>query len=127
MIFYTNLRLVNESLNRTRRLVEVMHDLDLIAERFGWKRLVVTSIYRTLEENRAAKAKSIVHCVTPHRAADIRVWGMSAKLLQQVVTELNARWQYDPTRPRYPVAYSEPHGTGPHLHVQVHPNTRRVA
>jgi hypothetical protein len=24
-------------------------------------------------------------------------------------------------------AFAQPHGTGPHLHLQVHPNTRRRA
>lgn len=125
MIFYPTTRLIREAQHRATTLIEVMHDADLIAERYGWKKLLVTSMFRTLEENRAAKAKSIVHCCTPHRAVDFRIWGVGSEIVKDVTNALNAKWEYDFTRPSMPVAYSEPHGDGPHLHLQVHPNTRR--
>lgn len=127
MIYYRDSRLLREATKRHPILIAVMHDLDLVAEMLGWKKVVVTSIYRTLGENRAAKAKTLIHCMTPHRAADVRIRDVDPGLVERVGRELNRRWLYDLERPTLSVAFWEPHGDGPHLHVQVHPHTGRRA
>ncbi len=127
MIYYPTTRLLREASARARLLVEVAHDLDLIAESLGWTKLVTSSIYRTIAENRAAKAKTLVHVTKPHRGQDIDTRQVSPAIVALATERLNAKWHYDPTRPALDVAVSRPHGTGPHIHLQVHPNTRRRA
>lgn len=127
MIYYRDSRLLREATTRHPILIDVMHDLDLIAEKYGWNRVVVTSIFRTFAENRAAKAQTLIHCQTPHRAADLRIRDVNPDIVTRVGTELNRRWLYSLIRPELNVALWKLHGTGPHLHVQVHPYTRRRA
>lgn len=85
---------------------------------------VVTSAVRTAREDRALGGSG-VH--PAGRAVDLRTrdlpGGPSAAL--PVADAINRRWIYDPRRPEKPVALAQKHGTGPHLHLQVHPATRR--
>lgn len=85
--------------------------------------LRISSIYRTPTEDAKLKASGI-HVSRPHRAMDIDVfdWGQA----QKYADEINLRWVYDPTRPAFKVALGRPHGTGPHLHLQVHDRTHRA-
>jgi hypothetical protein len=84
----------------------------------------VTSIYRTAEEEMAANGKTGIHCAgPPYRAIDFRITGIGQVATDEVSAKINAKWQYDPARPQMVVAYSAPHGSGPHLHLQCHPST----
>ena len=83
------------------------------------------SVYRPFAEEKA-KGRSGVHGTDDldhggHRAVDIPTadWPIAAKIAVYV----NARWVYDPSRPGKTVAYADAHGTAPHCHLQVHPNT----
>lgn len=90
--------------------------------------MVVTSIHRTLEENASAGAKTTVHCTSPHRAMDIRIKNsMQQDKADDIADWLNSVFSYDPDRPELKVCISKPHGTGPHIHLQVHPKSQRVA
>ncbi len=89
---------------------------------WGWLPCI-TSIFRTPAENTAAQAKTLIHC--DWRAADVRTRGIDQAMVDDVTGWANARWIYDPIRPSLPVVYSAEHGTGPHMHVQVHPRTVR--
>ncbi len=83
--------------------------------------LELTSIHRTNEENQAAGAETEIHVAgPPFRAIDLRATQEAA---EAIAARVNARWEYDPTRPTMVVAYAKPHGTGPHCHLQVHPRT----
>jgi hypothetical protein len=85
-----------------------------------------TDLNRTLQENEDAGAKSLVHVVgPPWRALDIGGRYMTEDEMDFMCDAINAIYVYDPRRPKKPVAYCKPHGKGPHVHVQVHPNTRR--
>lgn len=86
----------------------------------GWL-FEVTSCIRSLEEDRAAGGHGI-H--TTGRAVDVGARSIPERLVKAVTDQANARWQYDPQRPNLTVCYSAPHGTGPHLHFQVHERTR---
>ncbi len=92
--------------------------------------LHLSSIFRTRRADRKLGGSG-VHCAKPHRAMDIsiRVLNADPKLAQEMAEKmcrvLNSLWVYDPQRPKKPVAYCKPHGTGPHIHIQVHPLTRR--
>jgi len=94
--------------------------------------LRITSIYRTPGED-AALGASGIHTTTPHRALDASITALGSTVEERwrraraVATQLNALWVYDPNRPTLKVCVAQPHGTGPHLHVQVHPRTRRRA
>lgn len=125
MIYYRNLRLVEESHQRHPLLVTLMHALDLEAEKLGWKKVVVTSMWRTRAENKVAGAKTLVHCQKPIRAADIRIRDQNPEVVEMVGKALNGMFQYDPKQPRLSVALWRLHGTGPHIHLQVHANTKR--
>jgi len=99
---------------------------DLLAAWPG-KSMVVTSIYRTREEDKALGGSG-VHATTPHRALDIRVRNLSGDFqakADEVADVINAFWVYDTERPTKHVAISKVHGSGPHIHVQVHPRTQR--
>lgn len=86
---------------------------------------VITSIWRTVAENTAAGAKTLIHTVgPPYRAVDVGDRPLTAVELIVALATVNKRWIYDPTRPNIPVAYGQPHGTGPHIHFQVHQSTR---
>jgi hypothetical protein len=52
------------------------------------------------------------------RGVDIHADTWKDPITQQVADWINARWVYDSIRPTYKVALWEPHGTGPHLHIQ---------
>lgn len=89
---------------------------------WGWLPCV-TSIFRTPEENAAAEAKTTIHCLW--RAVDLRTRNAEQTWIDALTQWVNEQWAYDPARPRLPVAYSAPHGNGPHLHVQSHDHTMR--
>lgn len=87
----------------------------------GWVGdFMLTSIYRTPEEDKAYGGTG-VH--TAWRAVDVRTSGQSAAAIAAVTKFANDKWIYDPARPKLEVCDSSPHGTGPHLHFQTHPQT----
>lgn len=89
--------------------------------------LRVTSINRSKKQNELSGAKSLIHVVgPPYRAMDISIHGLTGgqEKAQEMCDLLNDIFVYDPQRPTKPVAYCKPHGTGPHIHLQVHPRTR---
>jgi hypothetical protein len=89
---------------------------------WGWL-LCLTSIFRTYEENVVAEAKTTIHCVW--RAVDVRTRTAEQDWIDALTAYVNKGWAYDPERPSLPVAYSAPHGDGPHLHLQIHAHTVR--
>lgn len=91
---------------------------------WGWL-VCITSIFRTPAENIAAEAKTTIHCVW--RAVDVRTRDAEQDWIDKLTAYVNSQWAYDPQRPTLPVAYSAPHGDGPHLHLQVHDHTMRRA
>ncbi len=89
--------------------------------------MLIGDIHRTPEENAAAGAKTQIHVEgPPYRAIDIRVTNLTGDpqaAADSLGAIINAKYEYDPTRPAMVVAYTVPHGTGPHCHLQVHPLT----
>lgn len=90
-------------------------------EKYGWN-FTLTSIYRTPAEDAALSASGI-HVYW--RAVDVRIKGRPQSEVNGVADYINGRYVYDPARPAMKVCFKEPHGTGPHGHFQVHPNTKR--
>lgn len=109
-------------------LTKVMQDILKI---WPVEDLIVTSIWRSEEENKAAGAKTRIHVVgPPYRAIDLRVTNLGEGFqvqAEEIADTINAIWQYDPGRPSLNVVHAKVHGTGPHCHCQVHPNTVRVS
>lgn len=87
-----------------------------------WRDFRATCIYRPPEEDGAAMGRHGVHC--QWRAVDVGARGVDPATVADVSRHVNELYAYDPTRPAMVVAYSAPHGTGPHIHFQTHPNTR---
>lgn len=89
--------------------------------------LFVGSIFRTAHEEIAAGGVSGIHTVgPPYRAADLHVSNLTGDpqvAADNIGARINARYVYDPSRPDKVVAFTKKHGTGPHIHVQVHANT----
>lgn len=83
----------------------------------------VTSIYRTEEENAAVGGKTTIHCQIPHRAVDLGGAELTQNEIDSICSIINAKYIYDPQRPEKVVAYGMLHGTGRHIHCQVHENT----
>lgn len=94
---------------------------DYTVLRWQWMPFV-TCIYRTKAEDDELEGTG-VH--SAWRALDVRTKDVDRDAVEDAVEHLNAEWVYDPRRLRLSVAYAKPHGSGPHLHLQVHPSTRR--
>jgi hypothetical protein len=62
-----------------------------------------------------------VHQTTPIRGIDLRLHNSSRKLADYI----NSNWQYDHERPKLKCALIHDSGYGLHVHLQVHPNTKR--
>ena len=126
-------RRVGEFPRLDRRLVEITDDALAawpIARCYG------SSIHRTDAENDAAGAKTRIHVVTPSsglRALDLSGHNVGGtvedrwRACGRVASTINRKWIYDPARPNIKVAFAAKHGTAPHVHLQVHRNTRRAA
>ena len=143
---------MREFISCDRRLQEILIDLmglfnDTVVEE-------ITSIYRTPEEEDAIEAKigkktSRIHTVgPPYRAIDVTIAKMGKRppaaglktfgkppaptaresaqeAAEKAASKLNAIWCYNPGYPGMRVAVPDVHGTGPHIHLQVHENTVR--
>jgi len=84
-----------------------------------------TSVHRSLEENAAANAETLIHVEgPPYRAVDISVAGVGQVNADRIAAAINRKWEYDDTRPTLRCAVSAPHGTGSHIHLQSHPRTK---
>lgn len=109
--------------------------LDIVSELIdSWptQALIVTSIYRTPQEEELIRARtgykpSGVHAAgPPFRAIDFSVRGVEPESeVERVAAHINSIWIYDPSRPRMDCVVTKLHGTGPHVHVQVHPSTAK--
>lgn len=89
--------------------------------------LLVTSIARTWRQDKEIGGSGVHASGPPWRAMDISIrtlTGGQAKA-ETLAERINEIWAYDPNRPHLNVCVAKPHGTGPHIHLQVHPNTRR--
>jgi hypothetical protein len=76
----------------------------------------VTSAYR--KDDRG------VHGTSPLRGIDLRMSGAVAIYYTQVINET---FSYDKQRPDMKCAIYHDVGFGPHIHLQVHPNTQRIS
>jgi hypothetical protein len=92
----------------------------------------VSSIWRSHSEEVTAGGKSGIHeTKDPHRAEDLSGRNINGNVSDRwracgrVATQVNRKWQYDPRRPHLKVAVAAKHGTGPHVHLQVHPRSKR--
>ena len=87
----------------------------------------ITSMNRSRAENKAAGAKSLIHVIgPPWRSVDIGGALLKQEEIDHIADLVNEAFSYDPKRPgKYKVAYGAKHGSGKHLHLQVHDNTRR--
>jgi len=64
-----------------------------------------------------------VHGTDPCRAVDIRSWCLLFP--EKIVEAVNTHWEYDYKRPYMNCALLHDAGSGEHIHLQVHPNTKR--
>ena len=76
----------------------------------------VTSIYRDGDTG--------VHGTMPVRGLDWRMRNIAVG--KEVADLINSVCQYDPTRPELKCAVLHGRGSNLHLHLQVHPNSKRL-
>lgn len=98
----------------------IVSELEELACNYVQWEPLITCVYRTQDEDAAVNGHG-VH--TAWRAIDIRHFDVPEEDWRSICHLLNRKWIYDPNRPDMVVAYFEPHGTGPHIHIQSHPNT----
>ena len=128
-------RQLGELMQAEPRLVELLIDAAAQAPP-SVRELYVTCVRRTVGEEMEAGGKTGVHVVgPPWRACDISVRRLeggeeytaedqvSAALIE---ASLKPRWVYDPARPALEEVLARPHGSGPHIHLQVSHATRRT-
>ena len=89
--------------------------LAAIGDHFGEQNLLITSLYRI--------GDSGVHGTLPLRGTDLHSW--SAVWGRNVASWANGEWIYNEKNPEKAVALYHDAGNGFHVHLQVHPNTRR--
>lgn len=58
------------------------------------------------------------------RGLDFRTHHLSIDEINTLCSVINERWCYDPARPEMVCLMYHDVGKGPHLHLQVHPNTK---
>ena len=80
-----------------------------------YDRLMITCGYR--------KGDTGVHGTTPCRGIDLRSWVYSTP--KNLVQRINTIWEYDSNRPKKTCAMLHDTGSGVHIHLQVHGNTRK--
>ena len=66
-----------------------------------------------------------VHSIEPCRGIDLRSRDYSKRTLEALVNYINDNWIYDSERLDMKCVLVHDVGRGIHLHIQVHPNTRR--
>ena len=103
-IDYTNLDFIDDKLKELLRWVEARYG-------FGF---VLTSLYR--------EGTGSVHNTLPVRGHDLRCWDEDVGNL--IAFQINEAWSYDHTRPSKVCAMYHDTGSGSHLHLQSHSNTR---
>lgn len=67
-----------------------------------------------------------VHSTEPCRGIDLRSWIYSPSKIKEINDYINSRWVYDIKRPTMECCIIHDVGKGVHIHLQVHPNTKRV-
>ncbi len=104
-------------LNIHPTLVEI---LEAVQKRWGLA--TITSAYRPGDPG--------VHGQMPTRGVDLRSTDVCdvdvLKRGHDIAAWVNEQWEYDPDRPGMVCAIYHNAGSGWHLHIQVHENTRRV-
>ena len=103
-------------------LIAVLADAaEFALGRLGWA-LKLTEVWRSPGADKKLGGSG-VH--PAWRAVDIRTRDVAPEKVEALVRHVNDKWMYgNPLRPLLKVAYHKPHGTGPHIHLQVHPRTR---
>jgi hypothetical protein len=84
----------------------------------------VTSIVRSKEDD-AALGGTAIH--TLGRALDIRTRSIPPQIIVDCKAYIDKHWRYDKMRPKMSTCITKPHGSGPHVHLQVHANTERIS
>jgi len=123
-------RHLREFCNCHPELQQIFHLLSMI-----WteeRNIYITCIHRRPTET--IPGESGVHNAgPPFRAIDVRIRNLSSRpevaqeQAEALADRLNKVWAYDPKRPHLCVAVAKLHGTGPHIHLQVHPRTAKRA
>lgn len=76
---------------------------------------------------RDANQRTEIHTDGNYRAVDLRTSNLPDMTAQRIEKKINETWDYDPARPGKRVALWHDAGSGNHLHIQTHSNTRRRA
>jgi hypothetical protein len=94
-----------------KKLVEIEQ---WVINKYG---MLITCAYRK------PRHPSDLHGTNPVRATDIR--SHCYEQPEAVVNSINKAWEYDYNRPKMLVAFYHDSGSGLHIHLQCHPNTRQ--
>lgn len=87
--------------------------------------LRITSMNRSKLADEKLGASGIHSDGPPWRAMDVGGAELDQDHLDKIAEFVNTVWMYDRNRPNLKCAVSKPHGTGKHIHLQVHKRTER--
>lgn len=95
----------------------VVMDLAIYTKLKWDKQIVITSIFREIVEGK----KLSVHNFW--RGCDVRSRNFTKEQIDDIVSYINGRWEYDPSRKFLHVIQYHNVGLGYHFHIQVHKKT----
>ena len=110
---------------KNKQLYDIVMDIAVYSSETLQKEIVVTSILRTMDEQKEiyGYAKESVHLYW--RGVDLRSWMYQGAELGKLLEYLNKKYDYDPERPgQHKVDIHHNVGRGQHIHLQNHPNTK---
>lgn len=115
MILIKNIAVLRALLSKEYHplLIEIVLDVISIAEN-----VVVTEGWRE---------GGGVHSTDPCRGLDIRSRIYTPEELQEIQNYIDLRWIYDSHRPKMKCLIIHGVGNNKHIHLQCHPNTRKIA
>lgn len=102
-------------INQLNFIDKRLRNLVLWLEKETGLEFTVTSLYRIKDKG--------VHGTLPLRAIDLRI--RYKKIGKSIENLINDIWKYDPQRPKKMCAVLHGEGSNLHLHIQVHPLTKK--
>lgn len=106
----------SELYDRNGRLLNLLVQLDLFTELEFGKEIVITSVQRTKEENKAANASSEIHCYWG--AADVRSSDFNKDQIDKILAFCNL-FRYTGTAGHKVAMLHTVSGGAEHIHIQM--------
>jgi hypothetical protein len=112
---------------KNKLLVKITEYLSKLSKEKANKEIIITSIFRTLEEQKKIYGVNVFSVHVLWRALDVRSFIYTEEQIKYFVEEINKKFMYDPTRTYLKVClYHSVNHNGWHLHLQTCDKTVEV-